>query len=131
MPADIPVTVIHNKCDLTGLRPRLRQTDTHTVIQLSAKQGQGLDLLREHLKDSMGYSAGDSSAFSARRRHLQALQQAAMFLESGRQQLEEAGAGELLAEDLRACHEVLGTITGKISSDELLGHIFSSFCIGK
>lgn len=131
MHADIPVTVIHNKCDLTGLRPRLRQTDTHTVIQLSAKQGQGLDLLREHLKDSMGYSGGDSSAFSARRRHLQALQQAAMFLESGRQQLEEAGAGELLAEDLRACHEVLGTITGKISSDELLGEIFSSFCIGK
>lgn len=131
LPPGIPVTVIHNKCDLTGVSPSLEQMDEHTVIQLSAKQGHGLDLLRQHLKDCMGYHEGASGAFSARRRHLQALQQAADFLDSGRRQLEEAGAGELLAEDLRACHEALGTITGKISSDDLLGEIFSSFCIGK
>ncbi len=127
----IPVTVIHNKCDLAGVPPALEQAGEHTVVRLSAKQGAGLDLLRQHLKHSMGYHAADSSNFSARRRHLQALQQAANFLDSGRRQLEEAGAGELLAEDLRACHDALGTITGKISSDELLGAIFSSFCIGK
>ena len=131
MPADVPITVIHNKCDLAGLPPSLMQAETHTIIQLSAKQGQGLNLLRQHLKSSMNYHEGDSGAFSARRRHLQALQQASDFLNSGRLQLEEAGAGELLAEDLRACHDALGTITGTLSSDELLGEIFSSFCIGK
>ncbi|MEQ9464268.1 MAG: tRNA uridine-5-carboxymethylaminomethyl(34) synthesis GTPase MnmE [Haliea sp.] len=127
----IPVTVIHNKCDLTGLPPGLDESGEHTVIRLSARQGSGLELLRQHLKDSMGYHDTDSSSFSARRRHLQALQQAADFLDRGRLQLEEAGAGELLAEDLRACHDALGRITGKLSSDELLGEIFSSFCIGK
>lgn len=131
LPNGIPVTVIHNKCDLAAVPPALQQVDNHTVIQLSAKHGHGLELLRRHLKDSMGYHEGDSGTFSARRRHLQALQQAAEFLDNGRRQLEEAGAGELLAEDLRACHEALGTITGRISSDELLGEIFSSFCIGK
>tara|TARA_R110002110_G_scaffold333755_2_gene544654 strand:- start:227951 stop:229330 length:1380 start_codon:yes stop_codon:yes gene_type:complete len=131
LPGTIAVTVIHNKCDLAAVPPALQQVGNHTVIQLSAKQGQGLDLLRQHLKDSMGYHEGDSGTFSARRRHLQALQQAADFLANGRRQLEEAGAGELLAEDLRACHDALGAITGKISSDELLGEIFSSFCIGK
>ncbi len=128
---NIPVTVIHNKCDLASLPPALQESGEHTVVRLSAKQGNGVELLRQHLKDSMNYHEGDSSSFSARRRHLQALQQAASFLDSGRRQLEEAGAGELLAEDLRACHDTLGTITGKITSDELLGAIFSSFCIGK
>lgn len=131
LPAGIPVTIVHNKCDLATAAQGLEQVGRNTVIRLSAKTGDGLDLLRRHLKDSVGYQETDSGTFSARRRHLQALQQAADFLESGRRQLEEAGAGELLAEDLRACHDALGTITGKISSDELLGEIFSSFCIGK
>lgn len=131
LPATIPVTVIHNKCDLDGTTPTLEKLDSHTLIRLSAKEGDGVDLLRQHLKDSMGYYHGESGAFSARRRHLQALHKAADFLEDGRRQLQDAGAGELLAEDLRACHDALGTITGKLSSDELLGEIFSSFCIGK
>ncbi len=128
---DIPVTVIHNKCDLSGTPPGVEQGPNGALIHLSAKTGQGLAELRDHLKASMGYRAGGEGSFSARRRHLQALQQAADFLDTGLAQLLGAGAGELLAEDLRQCQNALGEITGAVSSDELLGKIFSSFCIGK
>jgi tRNA modification GTPase len=90
-----------------------------------------MDLLRQHLKTCMGFQNVSEGSFSARRRHLQALEKSATFLRAGQQQLLEAGAGELLAEDLRQSQLCLGEITGAISSDELLGHIFSSFCIGK
>ena len=79
----------------------------------------------------MGYEEGSEGQFSARRRHLQSLQAAGDFLRNGELQLLHAGAGELLAEDLRQCQNALGEITGVVSSDELLGEIFSSFCIGK
>jgi tRNA modification GTPase len=79
----------------------------------------------------MGYSQGNEGSFSARRRHLQSLQRAAEALDAGQRQLVTAGAGELLAEDLKLCQHYLGEITGVISSDKLLGEIFSSFCIGK
>jgi tRNA modification GTPase len=128
---DIPVTVIHNKCDLTGRQPGLSGTGDTTVIELSAKTGAGLDLLRSHLKECMGFDDSGEGRFSARRRHLQSLENAAVSLERGRAQLVGNGAGELLAEDLRDCQRALGEITGAISSDELLGEIFSSFCIGK
>ena len=91
----------------------------------------GLELLREHLKTCMGYQQTTESGFSARRRHLDALRQADAFLEHGRQQLTLLGAGELLAEDLRMAHQALGEITGAFTPDDLLGRIFSSFCIGK
>lgn len=128
---DIPVTVIHNKCDLSLRQPGISQAANCTVIELSAKQGSGMALLKQHLKNCMGYREGGEGSFSARRRHLQSLQQAAIVLEAGNSQLVNAGAGELLAEDLRQCQHYLGEITGAISSDELLGEIFSSFCIGK
>jgi tRNA modification GTPase len=79
----------------------------------------------------MGYREAGEGLFSARRRHLQSLQRAQDALHSGRSQLLNAGAGELLAEDLRQCQESLGEITGAVSSDQLLGEIFASFCIGK
>ncbi len=128
---DIPVTIVCNKCDLREQPPEITAHGDIPVIHLSAKTGAGLDLLRGHLKTCMGYNEGADGNFSARRRHLLALDDARRFLQSGQSQLLEAGAGELLAEDLRLCQKSLGEITGSVSSDELLGAIFSSFCIGK
>jgi len=128
---DIPVTIVHNKCDLTDRPPAVLDDATDTVIYLSARTGAGMELLREHLKACMGYREAGEGLFSARRRHLQSLQRAQDALHSGRSQLLNAGAGELLAEDLRQCQESLGEITGAVSSDQLLGEIFASFCIGK
>ncbi len=128
---DIPVTLVHNKCDLSGRQPGVETLNQCTSVVLSATSGAGLDLLKSHLKDCMGYSDPGEGTFSARRRHLQALEAGLACLLAGQSQLSVAGAAELLAEDLRACHLALGEITGAVSSDELLGHIFSSFCIGK
>lgn len=131
-PDPAKVTLIRNKADLTGESVVLEVcNDGHVTISLSAKSTEGLDLLREHLKACMGYEQTSESSFSARRRHLEALRQAAAHLEHGHAQLTLAGAGELLAEDLRMAQQALGEITGAFSSDDLLGRIFSSFCIGK
>ena len=131
--AEIPVTVAINKCDLTNHEPKVieggkRQDST---VFLSARQGDGVDLLRDHLKNCMGYGGAGEGQFSARRRHLEALDRAGSFLDAGKEQLLNAGAPELLAEDLRQCQQCLGEITGAMTSDDLLGEIFSSFCIGK
>ncbi len=128
---DIPVTLVHNKCDLSGRQPGVELLNQYTSVILSATSGAGLEVLKNHLKDSMGFADPGEGTFSARRRHLQALESALGFLLAGQSQLAGAGAGELLAEDLRACQQALGEITGAVSSDELLGNIFSSFCIGK
>lgn len=128
---EIPVTIVKNKCDLTHHHPEIQLLGDTPVIHLSAKTGAGIDLLKQHLKTCMGYQECGEGSFSARRRHLQALEQAKYFLLSGQSQLLESGAGELLAEDLRLCQNSLGEITGAVSSNELLGAIFSSFCIGK
>ena len=126
------VTLIRNKADLSGEAVALETcSDGHVTIALSAKSADGLDLLREHLKACMGFEQTAESGFSARRRHLEALHQAQASLEHGRNQLTLMGAGELLAEDLRQAQQALGEITGAFSSDDLLGRIFSSFCIGK
>ena len=131
-PDSSKVTLIRNKADLSQENIALEVcSDGHVTISLSAKSAEGLDLLREHLKACMGYEQTAESSFSARRRHLEALRQASAALEHGRNQLTLAGAGELLAEDLRQAQQVLGEITGAFSSDDLLGRIFSSFCIGK
>ncbi len=131
-PAPAKVTLIRNKADLSGDAVDLQTSaDGHVTLNLSARSGEGLELLREHLKACMGYEQTAESSFSARRRHLEALHQASGHLEHGRSQLTLAGAGELLAEDLRHAQQALGEITGAFSSDDLLGRIFSSFCIGK
>jgi len=133
LPDPAKVTLIRNKADLSGEAVTLRHSeDGHVTIALSAKaDGEGLQLLRDHLKACMGYEQTAESSFSARRRHLESLRQASACLEHGRDQLTLAGAGELLAEDLRMAQQALGEITGAFSSDDLLGRIFSSFCIGK
>lgn len=128
LPADIPVAVVRNKVDLTD--EPAGAVDDHT-INLSAKTGAGLDALREHIKRLAGYRNLGEGAFTARRRHVDALTRARTHFDVGRRALEETRAGELLAEELRLSHQALGEITGVVSSDELLGKIFSEFCIGK
>lgn len=123
------LTVIYNKADLSGL-PVGIGSDGHSVY-LSAKAGQGIDELREHLKDCMGFHGGSDSQFTARQRHVDALQLARKHFAQGREQLEVYRAGELLAEELRLSQNALSSITGAFTSDDLLGKIFSSFCIGK
>lgn len=124
------ISVICNKIDQTELTPLVTQIHNIPVIYLSAKTTNGIELLVEHLKQVMGYSNTSEGGFTARRRHLEALKKAEDTLLHGAKQL-RAGAGELLAEDLRLSQHYLGEITGEVSADKLLGKIFSSFCIGK
>ncbi|MBF0786067.1 tRNA uridine-5-carboxymethylaminomethyl(34) synthesis GTPase MnmE [Muribacter muris] len=131
LPQNMPVTVIRNKVDLSGEGESLSVQDPFTLIRLSAQTKIGVDLLREHLKKSMGYQSSSEGGFLARRRHLVALETAAEHLERGHIQLTQFHAGELLAEELRLVQNALSEITGQFTSDDLLGHIFSSFCIGK
>ncbi|MDF7666396.1 tRNA uridine-5-carboxymethylaminomethyl(34) synthesis GTPase MnmE [Orbaceae bacterium ESL0727] len=131
LPKHLPITVIRNKADLTGEGLGYLETDNYALIKLSAKTGDGIDLLRDHLKQSMGFMSGTEGGFLARRRHLQALEKAALHLYSGKQQLLEFCAGELLAEELRLAQDALSEITGEFTSNDLLGRIFGSFCIGK
>ena len=100
-------------------------------MRLSARTGQGVEQLKDHLKETIGYETGTEGGFLARRRHLSALETAAEHLEQGHYQLVYARAGELLAEELRLAQQALSEITGEFTSDDLLGRIFSSFCIGK
>lgn len=127
----IPITLIANKCDKSGHDTGLSKHNTHTLIHLSAKQHIGIDYLRQHLKTIAGLNQQDEGQFTARRRHLEALNQADYYLHVGMEQLLTANAGELLAEDLRYCQQYLNEITGEFTADDLLGKIFSSFCIGK
>ena len=130
LPPDIPATVILNKIDAVGAQPRYEQTSPPR-IHLSATTGEGADLLREHLKECIGFHGADASAFSARRRHLDALARAESHLHAAERQLTHARAGELMAEELRLAQQALAEITGEFTSDDLLGRIFASFCIGK
>lgn len=131
-PAIEKITVIYNKADLSQQPIQLLNSDkNYAGIYLSAKDNKGIDLLRNHLKTCMGYEHTNESSFSARRRHLQALEEAKQSVEHGYEQLIIQGAGELLAEDLRQAQQSLGTITGEFTPDDLLGRIFTSFCIGK
>jgi len=128
------ITVIQNKVDLSGLPVGIIPPEKgfpYPLLRISAKNGQGVALLKQHLKECMGYTNANEGSFIARRRHLDALQRALKLLQQGQAQLAQQAAGELLAEDLRIAQQALGEITGEFSSDDLLGRIFSSFCIGK
>ncbi|MEW6984193.1 tRNA uridine-5-carboxymethylaminomethyl(34) synthesis GTPase MnmE [Colwelliaceae bacterium 6471] len=131
LPENIGLTIIRNKADLSESVTGYSEQNNHPVVTLSAKTGQGINELKEHLKDIMGYQGSTEGGFMARRRHLVALENAYQHLNTGLDQLESYVAGEILAEELRLCQQELDKITGEFTSDDLLGKIFSSFCIGK
>lgn len=131
LPPNLPVTLIRNKIDLVEAQPGLVETDCYTEIWLSAKHKLGLDLLVTHLKQVMGYQQTGEGVLLARKRHLEAIQTALDAVKNAQFQLQHFAAGELVAEDLRLAQNALSEITGRFSSDDLLGRIFTSFCIGK
>jgi tRNA modification GTPase len=131
LPQGVSVTLIFNKIDLKGVQASVDEARDPPHVFLSAKTGAGLDLLRAHLKSRAGYRSGDSGALSARRRHLDALERARSSVAQAAQILTTSRAFELFAEELRRAQLALGEITGEFTSDDLLGEIFSSFCIGK
>ena len=131
LPKDVPVTLVFNKIDLSGAQANVDESRDPPQVFLSAKTGAGLELLRAHLKNRAGYRGGDSGALSARRRHLDALDRAKTCVVQAAQTLTTSRAFELFAEELRRAQLALGEITGEFSSDDLLGEIFGSFCIGK
>ncbi|GGY84225.1 tRNA modification GTPase MnmE [Cellvibrio zantedeschiae] len=126
------ITLVRNKIDVSGESAGLIQlANGASYIGISAATGVGVDDLKQHLKDIMGFSNSGEGGFTARRRHLDALERAQSFLALGKAQLHGYAAGELLAEDLRQAQNALSEITGEFTPDNLLGRIFSSFCIGK
>jgi tRNA modification GTPase len=131
LPPNLPRSVIRNKIDLSHRAAGITNISGSVEIALSAKTGAGLDVLRQHLKECMGFQPAGEGTFIARRRHLDAIRRAQEHLTRGRAQLKESRAGELLAEELRLAQQALSEITGEFTSDDLLGRIFSSFCIGK
>ncbi|AMN45508.1 tRNA modification GTPase [Steroidobacter denitrificans] len=139
---DVPVSVVMNKIDLSGTAARCDPADVsglHSAgrraspprIYLSAATGEGVDLLREHLKACVGYQGAEAGTISARRRHLDALGRADQHLREAQRQLLKQRAGELMAEELRQAQQCLAEITGEFTSEDLLGRIFAGFCIGK
>ena len=127
LPDAATVTIVHNKIDLSGDVPGLVDGE----VYLSAQTGEGIDSLRRCIRGLAGYENQGEGAFTARRRHVRALQRAADHFAAGRKALEDAGAGEILAEELRLAQQAVGQIVGQFTADDLLGRIFSEFCIGK
>ena len=130
LPDDLAVIVLNNKIDVSGDVPGLAQSEP-PVLNISAKTGEGVDALYAAIKKIAGHDGEGTGAFTARKRHVDALTDADNHFHVGRQALDKHRAGELLAEELRLAQESLGGITGEFTSDDLLGRIFSEFCIGK
>jgi len=136
LPEGVPVTIVSSKTDLLatsapGASPSLAGAPDVPRFPVSARTGAGLDALRTHLLEAAGFRGQDSGLLSARRRHLDALAATSAHVDAAAAQCRAAGAGELVAEELRAAQRALGEITGGGTADELLGRIFASFCIGK
>ncbi len=131
LPAGVPVTLVFNKIDLSGETPVLDASTVPPRVFISALTGAGIPLLRSHLKAAAGYLDSDSGALAARRRHLDALTRARGLVQCAADTLSDTRAFELFAEDLRLAQHALGEITGEFTSEDLLGEIFGSFCIGK
>lgn len=131
LPADVPLTLVFNKCDLAVGLPVADEVGGPPRFMISALTGAGLAELRTHLKACMGYQSVDGGAISARKRHLEALSLARERTEEASRLLTERRAGELVAEELRAAQQALSEITGEFTSEDLLGRIFAGFCIGK
>lgn len=128
---NLDITYLYNKIDLANKQPEITSTAAGTQIYLSIKTGAGMDLLIQHLKQSVGYNDTTENIFNARTRHLEALRKAQELTQNALHQLQTNLASELIAEDLRQAQQALSEITGEFTSDDLLGKIFSSFCIGK
>ncbi len=131
LPQTLPRTLIFNKADLTGHPVTTRVQSDMDRLYLSAQTGAGIEALRTFMKRCMGYEGESQDGFTARRRHIDALRRAHAHVTEGVRQLRERSAGELLAEELHEAQQALSEITGEFTSEDLLGRIFSSFCIGK
>ena len=127
---DKPKIIIKNKIDLTGSKTGIQNIQNNPEISISAKNGDGINIVRKALADFAGLNSNTEGVFLARKRHIIAINETLSFINSAISQL-DGGASELVAEDLRQAGMHLGQITGEFSSDDLLGQIFSSFCIGK
>ena len=132
IPDRLPRVVVRNKIDLTGAPAGERESGAGLFrIRLSARTGEGVDRLCERLKALAGYEPRAEGLFMARRRHLVALDEALAALDAAKRGGEEGAGSELVAEDLRLAQRALGEITGEFTTDDLLGSIFATFCIGK
>lgn len=131
LPNHVPCIFIQNKIDLVGLDAKLERQETHSSIYLSAQNGDGIALLKQCIKQTVGYEQAPEGVYLARRRHLDALEKAASYVQQSILALNTQNAPELAAEELRLAQLSLNEITGEFGADDLLGHIFSSFCIGK
>jgi tRNA modification GTPase len=129
LPRDLARTIVWNKIDLTGEPPGCR--DDGRVVAVSALTGAGIDELRAHVQRAVGFEAAGEDTVTARRRHVDRLRVARRHFDAARAQLMDHSAGELMAEELLQVQNALAAITGEFTSDDLLGEIFGSFCIGK
>jgi len=130
LPAGLGFTLVRNKIDLSGESPGI-DAERPDTINVSALNGDGIDALRNHIKTAIGYETDSGETITARQRHLDSLRLAREHFLAGKVQLLECAAGELMAEELLQAQNYLAEITGEFSSDDLLGKIFSTFCIGK
>ena len=128
LPQDLPKIWVHNKIDLGSKLANVEMLDGELHIYLSAKTGLGVDLLREHLLQQIGWQSTSEGIFMARTRHLEAIKQVEQFLSAALGSIDQS---EIVAENLRMAQEALNSITGEFTPDDLLGEIFSKFCIGK
>ena len=128
LPQEIDKIWVHNKIDTTKETAKIVEKACETHIYISAKTGAGVDLLKQHLLNIAGYQQNAEGIFMARTRHLEALKQVDAHLQLAQKNRHQA---ELIAEELRLAQEALSSITGEFTPDDLLGEIFSKFCIGK
>ena len=125
-----PKIIVRNKIDLVDQHSSMKSIGSNLEVSISAKNGDGIDSVRAALAEFAGHNSSIEGVFVARKRHLDAIDETLEFINNGISQL-NTGSSELVAEDLRLAGSKLGQITGEFSSDDLLGEIFSSFCIGK
>jgi tRNA modification GTPase len=131
LPTSVQRLILHNKIDQGGTSARRAVIDKQVHLWISARTHSGLDLLVEELRAAAGYAETTQGTFSARARHVTALERASEHLAAAHNALVDQHAGELAAEELRQMQQQLGEITGEFTSDDLLGRIFAGFCIGK
>lgn len=126
-----PITIIKNKIDLTQQKPQITVENDFTIISISAKYHQGIELLTEHLKQAIGFAEQTENVFIARRRHVDALERAQQYLLTAQQEIQQNNSFELVAENFRQAQQCLGEITGEVTTEDLLDKIFAGFCVGK